>query len=159
MSDTLPKFVSAKESHIEDLAANMRKRDVQEAWAAAHLSPERALRFSLDSSVWAYSIVHEGHVLGMFGVASQSVLSDVGIPWFLMTEDLLKDWASAFARLSKGFILRASNLHPILLNYVDVRNTDSIRWLKWAGFKVFPPEPYGPDNMLFHKFTYNKEGI
>ena len=39
-----------------------------------------------------------------------------------------------------------------LVNWVDDRNTCAIRWLKWMGFTIHEPEPYGVANLPFRRF-------
>jgi len=42
-------------------------------------------------------------------------------------------------------------------NYVDVRNTVAIHWLKWMGFKMEEPQAWGVQGLDFHKFTMRAE--
>ena len=46
---------------------------------------------------------------------------------------------------------------PYMFNYVDVRHKEAIRWLKWLGFTLNEPTPYGPFGLPFHKFHMGEE--
>ena len=93
--------------------------------------------------------------VGMFGVTPLSVIGRHGSPWLLGTDELanhsrsfLKGCIKHFPEVTKGF--------DFLENYVDARNEVSIRWLKWLGFVIMEPEPYGPFKLPFHRFYMEK---
>jgi hypothetical protein len=58
-----------------------------------------------------------------------------------------------FLRASKALMREAMQRHHQLINYVDARNTQAIRWLEWLGFKMGPAVPYGVSGILFRRFT------
>ena len=57
-----------------------------------------------------------------------------------------------FLRESRRVVSLLAEEFPVMENYVDARNTASIRWLQWVGFSVYYPKPYGRDNLPFHRF-------
>lgn len=147
-----PNVIKAEESHIDIIAASMRTGDRMEVWAAGHLSPEVALRESLKNSPFAWTGLSHGTPVLMFGIAEVSALSTTGIPW-LLTADGIKNVKLEFIRFSKYYVQQMRKHYCLLENYVDARYKDAVRWIEWCGFEIHPPEPYGPDDILFHRFT------
>lgn len=143
--------VEARPEHADALARTMRAEDRAEVWATAHVDPRKGLEMSLSSSLYAWTWLVDGQPACMFGVSSESILSGIGKPW-LLTGDLLDRQWPVFARHCRPFIRKMSDDFPKLENWVDARYRKAIRWLTWAGFYVFPPAPYGPDNLPFCRF-------
>jgi hypothetical protein len=95
-----------------------------------------------------------------FGVAPYSVLGDKGSPWMLGTDGIKDREASRCVRLlSRYYIEKMLECFPILENYVDARNTISIKWLKWCGFNFDEAKPFGINKELFYRFWMTKEGF
>jgi len=44
-----------------------------------------------------------------------------------------------------------------LENWVDARNTKAINWLRWLGFTVHDPVPFGVAGLPFHRFDMRRE--
>lgn len=151
--EKMPEYavVPATQVHIEELAQTMRQADRDEVWAAAHLSPYMALKLSFESSSNASTGLVDSRVLCMFGVATTSIVSDIGVPWLLGSEELPKH-ARAFLRRNRPYIRSVNAEYKLLVNYVDARHTEVVRWLKWLGFKLDPAKPFGPDQVPFHRF-------
>lgn len=143
--------IPATEDHALEMAPFMRQADADEVWAAAHFTPIEALLVSLETSLDAKAGLVDGRVLCMFGVGQMSLISDTGIPWMLGSEEL-PDYAIAFLRRNKEYVAEISTKYRLLLNYVDARNTMSIRWLDWLGFEVEDAAPFGVEDMPFHLF-------
>lgn len=144
-------IVPSKEAHAYELATHMRVPDKQEAWAAMHHSPAMAILYSLEASKNSLTGLADGRVVCMFGVGSATVLSLTGVPWLLATKEL-ENHGRAFIRRNKRELLKMSRGYNLLRNYVDARNLVSIRWLRWLGFTVLPPEPFGVEELPFHPF-------
>ena len=71
----------------------------------------------------------------------------------MLGTDLIKKKQKIFLKRSKPWLEDIKKDYNYLENYVDARNTLSIKWLKWLGFKVEDPIPYGVNGEPFHKFT------
>jgi len=50
------------------------------------------------------------------------------------------------------WVRRQSEKFSLLYNYVDARNVKSIKWLRWLGFQLDEPAPYGVRGLPFHRF-------
>ena len=139
-------IVTATPEHITMLAPIMRKSDVEEVWASDGLSPEDALRQSLAASSTAFSGFADGKIVLMYGVAPDD--AGDGIVWMLASDELEKH-QTAFLRRSKAFVNCVCSCYSTLRNMVDARNETSIKWLRWLGFNIGEPEPWGPQDLPF----------
>ena len=144
-------IVPATLEHAEELAENMRWPDVEEVWATAHVYPLQATLLTMEVSHDAMTGLADGEVVCMFGVASAMIISTTGVPW-LLTTDLVGKHAKPFLRRNKKVVAEMLVAYPFLRNYVDERNTVAIKWLKWLGFNVMPPVPFGVEGLPFHPF-------
>jgi hypothetical protein len=152
--------IPAHTDHIFWLANNMSEADRNEVAAAVGMGPYRALADSLNRSVAAWTaMVDDSRPICMFGVTPVDILAGVGSPWLLGTDEV-KNHATTFLRLCKGYVAKMLELFPHLVNYVDARHEVAIRWLKWLGFR-FDPEPllYGIWEMPFYRFEMHLGGI
>lgn len=147
----LAKAVAAHWEHIDPVASNMRDADALEVWLAAHKTPHEALREGFAASVRAWTIMRDGEPIGMFGVSSASVLGNIGVPWLLGTDGMLKV-KRQFVKECGHYIDWMLSLYPHLVNYVHADNKPSIRMIKWLGFELEGPRPAGPEGADFFKF-------
>lgn len=106
---------------------------------------------SYESSLYTWTIMSRDKPIGMFGLASISLLGDTGIPWLLGTDDMLKI-RRQFIRESKSHVDFMLKVFPKLTNLVHVENLASIRWLKSVGFVLQDAIPAGPFAAMFYPF-------
>ena len=59
-----------------------------------------------------------------------------------------------FARGSRQVARRLFAKYPNMRNYVDAEHEASVRWLKFMGFALKEPEPYGPMGAMFRQFYH-----
>jgi len=113
----------------------MRKADIDEVKASSGRSPSGALIYSLRKSDKAWTVMIDGVPEAMFGVGYINVLAGVGAPWMLGTDEIERN---AMGFLRRSVVCRSQLLerYPVLTNFVDERNTMSLRWLEWLGFKL-----------------------
>lgn len=147
-------IVPARECHVcHLLTAGLRAADIEEVRAASGLPPEAALRFSFRSSsrVWV-ALNERGRAWTMFGVAPYGD-GTTGVPWLLATDEA-QAHRKFFMRNTKQYVEAMGADYTRLINYVDVRHKESLRWLKWAGF-TFDPAPVllGPESRPFLRFS------
>jgi hypothetical protein len=144
-------IVPATLEHARYVAANLREADREEVMASTGWSPERALAESLSSSSNAWTGLADDAPVCIFGVAGETLLSRTGFPWMLGT-DGVATYQRQFLRRNRPLVQIMLSMFPYLVNYVDQRNTVAIRWLKWLGFKMGEPEPYGVQGLPFLRF-------
>lgn len=150
----MPKYaiVPATQEHVTAMLPHVRIADRHEVMASSGLPMEDVLGECVrksDGMAWAGLV--DDQVACIFGVVGASILSDTGYPWLLGT-DLIEQHAKAFLRRNKAMVKVMLSRYPYLKNYVDVRNTTAICWLRWLGFAILPAEPYGMYRMPFHPF-------
>lgn len=133
------------------LALRMRQADVDEVWASHHMAPLQALRASMAGSRDTRVGTADGFVICMFGVGGGTILVNSGTPWMLSSVEL-PEHAMRFLAGSREVIDEMYSKYDYLANHVDARNTLSIRWLKWLGFTVREPKPFGIDERPFCRF-------
>lgn len=148
-------MVPAEAEHIDDLLAwGIRQADIDECWAASRMTPEEAMREGMKvSSAWTGLLY--GIPVCMFGVTPVSLLSGTGAPWMIGT-NYINRHPKAFLVGSKVVIRGMLAQFEHLFNFVDARNKQAVKWLKWLGFTIYDPVPYGPFNRLFHPFEMRR---
>ena len=145
-------IIDTTEEHVEELSHSMSPEDVAECWAAQHLSPREALRVSMMYTNSPKTGLVNGRVMAIWGVGKVTVLSETGMPWML-TSILVEQHYRIFLRHSKSLLYIMKQEAIVFNNFVDARNVTAIKWLRWLGFTIHDPLPYGPDKMPFHRFT------
>lgn len=123
----------------------VRAGDVEEL-AALDTTPEQCMRFGLQASKRSWMLFIDEEPAGMFGHVEHD---GYAVPWAVVTTAAEKH-PIPFLRMSRAFI---RSLTMPLVNMVDARNTQVIRWLEWLGFTIEEPVPYGKNGELFHRFT------
>ena len=149
-------IIPAGPEHLPVLAEKMREQDRDEVAASHNMTPEQALRFSLQHAAEAWVGCHNGEPFCIFGVTAGSLLTGKGIPWMLGTTELKKHWRK-FARESKHVVEAWMDRWEWLENWADSRNTVAIGWLGWLGFTIHPAEPHGPFGVLFYRFEKRRD--
>ncbi len=152
------KVVPTELEHMEELSHTMRSADVRECWAAHHFAPYDALKHSLYYTERPLTGLYNERVMCIWGVGKISYLSKEGVPWML-TSNLVDKHYREFLRRGLRHLEDIKKEAIILINMVDVRNRKSIKWLKWLGFTIHPPVPFGPDKMLFHPFIMENYNV
>ena len=136
-----------------EMAPKVREADQQEVWAASHQTPLEALIMGLQQPGETWAGLADGRAFCMFGCGQWSVLSLMGIPWLLTTEELPKH-AKVFLRTSHTYFEDLRSRYMLLQNYVDARHEMSIRWLTRFGFILDDPLPFGIEQLPFHRFHW-----
>lgn len=157
MPAALPK-ASIRPAVLEDaaeLAPLLRQADRDEVFASHGLSPEEALPLALNMSTHAWAGCLDDRVVCLFGVSPISMLTGKGSPWFLASPEI-EDHQIAFLRRNRPYVRFMSHVYPLLENHVDARNRKSMKWLRWLGFNLFPAEPWGYQQLPFHRFELRK---
>lgn len=136
---------------IDAIVPLVRQADRDEITGALGIPMQDAIVDGIRNSSKASKIVVDGLVVAVFGDAPYSLLGGVGVPWLISTVHVER-YPKAFLTVCKPEVAEMLTRHRELFNFVDVRNTVAIRWLRWLGFEFDEPEPYGPNGMLFQRF-------
>ena len=143
----------ATEDDIPLVAPRLREADRNEVLAVTGVAPELSLRGMVQAADQAFALCTEdGTPQGLLGVTSVSGLEDAGYVWLLFT-DALYDHRIEFLRRCREWLSILHTTHPLLLNYVDERNTVHVKWLRWLGFTILRRVPYGAEGRPFLEFV------
>lgn len=129
----------------------MRDADVSEVMASSGRNPMDALQDSVRVSTECWAAMIGEKPIAIFGVGPLNVLNGIGSPWMLGSDELVSH-AFYVLRVSRPYVERMHQVYPVLFNLVDSRNIVSQRWLKWLGFHLYEPIPYGPYGVPFRPF-------
>lgn len=144
----------ATREDVLNVSTRLRAPDVAEAYAmwGSDINISAALYQSFVVSrdtTWAGYINGTPEVI--FGAKPETILSGVARPWMMGTP-VIEDHAMRFLRVSRRIADLWSQSFPYLENWVHADNEKAIRWLQWLGFTLYYPEPFGPEDELFHRF-------
>lgn len=149
------RFIPTTEEHIRELIYRIRYEDQMEIDAISGNRLGIVIRESVERSDEAWTAFDDEGIIAIFGVGRFSLLSDKACPW-AVTTNLVEKHKKDFAKATKIALNYWLNKYEELENYVDARYTRAIRWLDWAGFTVYPAQPYGAFGQLFHKVTMRR---
>ena len=142
--------------HAHHLAPFLKEADKQEIQAASGHPPLTALLESLVLSEESYAILKRGEVIGLFGLASKE---GIGIPWFLSSSAIKSD-PKFITMLALKALSAFHKSYPLLMNFCDARNTKTLKWLAWCGFKFTALIPdYGVEKRPFYQFIRKREDL
>ena len=144
-------FVKPTTEMVESIAADMRQADADEVWASNHHTPLESMMKGWEMSDFSTVVMGDGEPLVMIGLVKRDMLTGSGVVWMLGANKSLK-YKKEFFRQTKPVIDEMLTICPRLCNMVHSKNTVSIQWLKWLGFTIDDPTPYGPVGELFHRF-------
>lgn len=140
------------EAWLEHIAAHLREQDCDEVRASSALDPREALFTSVGLSSHGYVIVgRDGDPVAAFGAAPHP-LPGVGVAWLLGTDGIRRE-ALSIARETPRYVEELQRHYLLLWNYVDARNSVSMRWLQWGGFKLLEEHRLGPESHRFFTFA------
>jgi hypothetical protein len=151
-------IVPATQEHVAQMLPNVRRDDRYEVMAATGLPVDDILGRCVKNAEMAWAGMVDDEVACIFGVTGASLLSETGYPWLIGT-DLIEQHAKPFLRRNRKMVGVMIERYPILKNYVDARNIKAIQWLRWLGFTINPPEPFGMYRMLFHPFEMRAKNV
>lgn len=139
----------ATHDYISHVAQYMRQADIDEL-AACGTNPEAALLYGFYNSGECYAGLIDSEPICIFGITLENEGGNA-IPWLLGTDAIDRN-RKVFMRESQLLFSEFCARYRYMRNWVDVRNVKSIAWLKWLGFQVGAPEPYGPYGLPFCPF-------
>lgn len=134
------------------LRGKLRQSDYDEVMAASGKNLDDVLPTVLDvycEKAWVGCIRNVPALI--FGVSAPSSLSFIGSPWLLATKEMDRAGV-AVAHKSRYYVQEMKKLFDRLEGFTDARHKVSHRWLKWCGFTLDEPIPYGVENRPFHRF-------
>ena len=141
--------------HAILMAPVARDEDRAEFLATDGLETADSLLRCLELSTDAWAAYIEDDLVGLFGVMPRSVLSSEGVPWFISSK-YITEHPIIFLRACRKYVKIMLGKYASLESFVDARYGKAIQWLRWMGFEVHEPEPFGILNLPFHKFNMRR---
>ena len=142
---------AATQEDAEYLSTRLKPMDMREIAAVTGRPALAVLRSGIIGSEDCQVGTVDDVPLCIYGVRKPSHLSDSGIAWLLGTEEVDKHFMKFGRECGKELKKMMSNLRMIE-NYCHVENRKTIVWLRWLGFKLDKPEPYGRKQEMFRRF-------
>lgn len=143
---------------VEIIANNLRESDKLEVWSSDHLTPYQAVSISFNNSAACWTVISNEKPVAMFGVCPITWAGKEAYVWLLATKEFCSI-SGKFLKRSRGFVKLMLDCYPYLHNYVDCRNTQSIKWLEFCGAKLSEPEEFGIENKRFQYFEFRKDEL
>lgn len=143
---------------IDYVADNMRQADRDEVYASHGYQPVDALIQSVKYSDFNSVACIAGRPVAIFGLMRRGLLSNKGIPWLLGTNEMFR-YKREVVTASRVIVDSMIDICPELENYVHTKNIRSVRLLKYLGFKLDEPTPFGHQNELFNRFHMVKKDV
>ena len=137
------------------MAKYIRPSDRQEVKATVSYPIKKAVRACVAFSSYSRAALADGQLGLLWGVGPVSLLAGTGSPWMLATP-LIEEYPVMFLKACKKELEVIKSHYPILENHIDVRSEASIEWLKWLGFTIEDPAPWGWQGLPFHRFHMGK---
>ncbi len=138
------------------VARDISPADAAEIRAACGAAPETALRRCFSMSFRCWSVVYGGRRVFVFGLAREDWRWVT--PWAFSTPEVSR-FSVAFLKGSRFVASRLFARYPYMRNWVDARYTKSVLWLRFMGFTLGAPKPYGVYGMDFIPFWHKKEAV
>ena len=135
----------------EALAASMRDADVAEVLASGFSDPLQALRLSLEASGFAFAVELGGQLACLGGVQNTQPDSTV----WLLTGAAVDRHRRAFWMESKRVIRALLAGRSPLVNRIDSRYQESLRWARRLGAEIGPPSVQGVERVPFCPATWS----
>lgn len=136
------RIVPATVEHADMMAPLLRPFDAAEIHIMFGPDEAAMLRHGIDVSSHAYAAIEGGVPFAIGGVVPVNVAAGFGRPWMLGTSGVGRNprW---FLRESRAHLAAVLDAYATLENFCDARYVASIRWLRWLGFTIGEPFPYG----------------
>lgn len=154
----LAQGIIVRDSRPEDidcLAENLRPADKAEVWKSNHKSPREALSEGMKNSSICLTVERYKKPIAMFGIVPVAILGRTATIWLLGSPEI-KAMQVVFVKNSKMFINIMLKQYPRLINHVDIKNKQAIKWLKLCGAEIAEAAPYGVEQQLFKHFELRR---
>lgn len=104
----------------------------------------------------SWSVWKDDVLICIFGIGSGSLLTSTGYPWLISTKEI-KKYKKEFLIGTKVVINYWLNIYTSLENYIPNNFPSALRWLRWAGFTIYPTQPIGPTSIPLHRVVIGRK--
>lgn len=147
-------LVNSTEELCNDLSKKIKRDDILEVYSLGLVDPREEL-WNFSQKGESYIILIDGVPEAIFGVGIDSFIGNVGYLWMLSSEKI-SEIPFRVLKYTRKMIEYFLTKYDSLENYIYLNNTKSLNWIKFAGGKIYPPEPMGPLEMPFCKFVFER---
>ena len=153
----MAKYVFAKPTRgdAEYVACNLKNDNQLELLALIGDNALKEIIESLEHSEDIGCLYIDGLPAAVYGVRRINPLSDSGIAWLLMTEEVNKHKIFV-GKATRNGIQAILGRYKKVYNWVNAENKDIIRWLKWLGATFSGPQPYGVYRKQHYYFEFRR---
>lgn len=136
--------------HTEYVAAHLRQGDIDEMTRAGLTDPAAVVRESVEVSTFAFTALHDGVPMCLFGLRPDGILSRRARVWLLGTPEIntaKKDFVKTCKMVVDGLL----DIYPVLYNAVDAQYPQAHRLLTFLGAEFIKKatSPNGNPFILF----------
>lgn len=132
--DNKIRIISSTLDDVLDLQSHLRVADIRELEALGS-TPSKSLLKGFIYSSECFTVYEGNKVIGIFGYGSWNLPKGFGTIWFLGSEEC-RNHPITFVKEGIKYVKRALEKYQILINCVDSRNTESIKWLQAIGMSL-----------------------
>lgn len=100
---------------------------------------EEILTQAIERSAEAFTAFVDGEIVCTAGVTTYSLTSTVARPWLIPHYENMYKYKFEFLKANREWIKHLLTKYEALENLGTSANTRAVKWLKWLGFKTFPP--------------------
>lgn len=109
----------------------------------------RAVVESVRGSRVCFCVKRNGAAVMLFGVARRALLGDAHVVWALASREIERA-PFVFLRHCRRAVAGLNEVFPVMVNFVGVWNAQSLRWLRWCGFRVLDARRIGIHGEWFY---------
>lgn len=109
----------------------------------------RAVVESVRGSRVCFCVKRNGAAVMLFGVARRALLGDAHVVWALASREIERA-PFVFLRHCRRAVAGLNEVFPVMVNFVGVWNVQSLRWLRWCGFRVLEARRIGIHGEWFY---------
>lgn len=149
------RLVPATDEHALMMAPLLRAFDKAEIHIMFGPDEAEMLRYGIERSSHAYAAIEGGVPFAIGGVVPVNMVAGTGAPWMLGTPGVGRN-ARWFLKESRAQLAAVFEAYDFLSNACDARYAASIRWLRWLGFTIGTPFPYGERRLSLVPFSMRR---
>ena len=144
-------------AHAKDLGRRVRQADQDEVMAACGMTGEDALILAVAHAKRADAWFKGDTLIAISGISGTLIDQSVGVIWMLGSDELDR-FPKVLMKGQRQYVRDLLKGHDMLLNFVDNRNIKAQKWLRWLGFHIGEPRPFGAAGLLFRPFILSAHG-
>ena len=131
------------------ISLELREADRREIFAYSCGSVGRSVVESVRGSRVCFCVKRNEAAVMLFGVARRALLGDAHVVWALASREIERA-PFVFLRHCRRAVAGLNEVFPVMVNFVGVWNEQSLRWLRWCGFRVLEARRIGIHGEWFY---------